>query len=121
MSNLTRADIIDSIEDTYGLLCENLTDREVAIIGHIANNIREDEVKLLEKANEFDASKEQALHKHVVRHSCDMISDEYVYKKHFRFQQMLKDGKWYVTYNNFIITHGQYRHDLEQWIDSNYV
>ena len=60
------------------------------------------------------------LPKHIVRHSCDMISDEYVYKTHFRFQRMLKDGRWYVTYNNFIITHGQYRHDLEQWIDSNY-
>jgi hypothetical protein len=57
---------------------------------------------------------------HIVRHSCDMISDEYVYKTHFRFQRMLKDGRWYVTCDNYIITHGQYRHDLEQWIDSNY-
>ena len=58
---------------------------------------------------------------HVVRHSCDMITEEYVYKNDFQFQRMQKDGRWYVTYQNHIITHGQYRHDLEEWIDSNYV
>jgi len=56
----------------------------------------------------------------VVRHSCDMITEEYIYKNEFRFQRMQKDGRWYITYNNHIITHGQYRHDLEEWIDSNY-
>ena len=56
----------------------------------------------------------------VVKHSDDMIDDEYVYKKHFRFQRMLKDSRWYVTFNNHIITHGQYRHDLEEWINVTY-
>jgi hypothetical protein len=58
---------------------------------------------------------------HIVRHSCDMITEEYVYKNRFRFQRMQKDGRWYVTYQNYIITHGQYRHDLEEWININYV
>ena len=49
-----------------------------------------------------------------------MILEEYIYKNHFRFQRLLKDRIWFVTYNNHIITHGQYRHDLEQWIDINY-
>jgi len=56
----------------------------------------------------------------IVRHSSEMIEEEYVYKNDFRFQRMQKDGRWYVTYQNYIITYGQYRHDLEEWIDSNY-
>jgi len=55
-----------------------------------------------------------------IRHSSDMITEEYVYKDKFRFQRMSKDGIWYVTHNNYIITHGQYRNDLEEWIDCNY-
>lgn len=57
---------------------------------------------------------------HVVRHSCDMITEEYVYKNDFRFQRTMTHGIWFVTYQNHLITFGQYRHDLEQWIDGNY-
>lgn len=56
----------------------------------------------------------------VVRHSCEMIIEEYVYKNDFRFQCTQKHGIWFVTYQNHIITFGQYRHDLEEWIDNNY-
>jgi len=56
----------------------------------------------------------------VVRHSCEMITEEYIYKNEFRFQRTQKHGIWFVTYQNHLITFGQYRHDLEQWIDSNY-
>ncbi len=62
----------------------------------------------------------EALNPPVVRHSDDMVVEEFVYRNGFRFQRMQKDGMWYVTYQNYIITHGQYRHDLEEWIDSNY-
>lgn len=55
-----------------------------------------------------------------IRHSCDMITEEYVYKNDFRFQRTMKHGIWFVTYKNYLITFGQYRHDLEEWIDSNY-
>lgn len=33
------------------------------------------------------------------------------------FQRLNRDHMWYVIYNNQIINHGQYRHDLEQWCD----
>jgi len=56
----------------------------------------------------------------VVRHSCDMIAEEYVYKNDFRFQRTMTHGIWFVTYQNHLITFGQYRHDLEEWVDSNY-
>lgn len=56
----------------------------------------------------------------IVRHSCEMITEEYVYKNDFRFQRTQKHGIWFVTYQNHLITFGQYRHDLEQWIDGNY-
>ena len=56
----------------------------------------------------------------VVRHSCEMITEEYLYKNDFRFQRTQKHGIWFVTYQNHLITFGQYRHDLEEWIDSNY-
>ena len=64
--------------------------------------------------------KDKALHIGIVRHSCEMITEEYVYKNNFRFQRTQKHGIWFVTYQNHLITFGQYRHDLEEWIDSNY-
>jgi|TARA_R110000744_G_scaffold343675_1_gene448901 hypothetical protein len=56
----------------------------------------------------------------IVRRSSEMITEEYVYKNVFRFQRTQKHGIWFVTYQNHLITFGQYRHDLEEWIDSNY-
>ena len=56
----------------------------------------------------------------IVRHSSEMIAEEYVYKNVFRFQRTQRHGIWFVTYQNHLITFGQYRHDLEEWIDSNY-
>ena len=56
----------------------------------------------------------------IFRHSSEMISKEYVYKNYFRFQRTQKHGIWFVTYNNHLITFGQYRQDLEEWIDRNY-
>ena len=56
----------------------------------------------------------------IVRHSSEMIAEEYVYKNDFRFQRTQKHCIWFVTYQNHLITFGQYRHDLEEWIDSNY-
>lgn len=56
----------------------------------------------------------------IVRHGSEMIAEEYVYKNDFRFQRTQKHGIWFVTYQNHLITFGQYRHDLEEWIDSNY-
>lgn len=56
----------------------------------------------------------------VIRRRDDMIEEEYLYKEKFRFQRMVKDSKWYVTYENHIICWGQYRHDLEEWIDVTY-
>ena len=49
-----------------------------------------------------------------------MIKEEYLYKEKFRFQRTQKHLIWFVTYQNHLITFGQYRHDLEEWIDSNY-
>ena len=46
----------------------------------------------------------------------NMISEEFEYKG-FILQRMNKDGRWYVTYNNRIVNHGQYRADLKCWID----
>jgi hypothetical protein len=58
----------------------------------------------------------------IIRVSDDMIQgSEYVYKDDFRFQRLSKDGKWYVTYKNHIINYDTYRHDLEEWINVNYL
>jgi len=56
----------------------------------------------------------------VVLQSPDMIVTTYTYREEFIFQRMLKDQKWYVTYKNYIIAHGMYRNDLEEWIDTAY-
>ena len=57
----------------------------------------------------------------IIRHSDDMISQQYVYRDVFVFQRTLKHGIWFVTYKNHIITYGQYRNDLQEWIDTNYI
>ena len=62
----------------------------------------------------------KALNTAASRHRCEMITEEYLYKNDFRFQRTQKHGIWFVTYQNHLITFGQYRHDLEEWIDSNY-
>jgi hypothetical protein len=67
-----------------------------------------------------DNKKQEQCTIQIVRHSSEMIAEEYVYKKHFRFQRTQRHGIWFVTYKNHLITFGQYRHDLEEWIDSNY-
>ena len=72
------------------------------------------------KEQNMNNAETQALNIPVVRHSFDMITEEYVYKNEFRFQRTMTHGIWFVTYQNYLITFGQYRHDLEQWIDSNY-
>ena len=74
----------------------------------------------MKKEQNLNNSETQALNIPVVRHSCDMITEEYVYKNNFRFQRTMTHGIWFVTYQNHLITFGQYRHDLEQWIDGNY-
>jgi len=56
----------------------------------------------------------------VVLQNPDMVSDTFVYKDKFTFTRLTKDMLWYVTYDNKIIAHGQYRHDIEQWIDIAY-
>lgn len=56
----------------------------------------------------------------IIKQNIDMIVEEYDYKTHFHFQRMQKDGKWYVTFKNQIVAWGQYRNDLEEWIDVNY-
>lgn len=56
----------------------------------------------------------------IVRHSDNMVTDEYSYRKEFHFQRLTKNATWYVTYNNRIITHGMYRNDLQEWIDVTY-
>lgn len=58
--------------------------------------------------------------KEVIRHSSGIIVDEYLYKQEFNFQRTLKHGIWFVTLQNCLITFGQYRHDLEEWIDKTY-
>lgn len=71
--------------------------------------------------SEFEPkNKNIKLSKKIIRHSDEMIDEEYVYKKHFIFQRTQKHGVWFVTYQNHIITFGQYRHDIEDWIDENY-
>ncbi len=49
----------------------------------------------------------------------EMISEDYDYRG-FHFQRMTKDGKWYVIHENSIVNWGQYRHDLEQWVDKHW-
>jgi len=56
----------------------------------------------------------------VIKHSEDIVSDEFLYKEKFRFQRLLRFGLWFVIYENQIITFGQYRNDLMEWIDVNY-
>lgn len=46
----------------------------------------------------------------------EIISEEYDYGT-YHFQRMVKDGRWYVTHDNMIVSWGQYRHDLEELID----
>jgi hypothetical protein len=50
----------------------------------------------------------------IIRHSSDMLTDEYLYKTDFRFQRTQRHGLWFVTYKNHLITFGQYRNDLEE-------
>jgi hypothetical protein len=69
---------------------------------------------------ENDNEKQEQCTIQIVRHSSEMIVEEYVYKNDFRFQRTQKHGIWFVTYQNHLITFGQYRHDLEERIDSNY-
>lgn len=58
--------------------------------------------------------------KGVVLQNVNLVSSTYVYKDKFVFTRLTKDMLWYVTYSNKIIAHGQYRHDIEQWIDIAY-
>ncbi len=44
-----------------------------------------------------------------------MISESFDYQGFF-FQRMTKDGKWYVTFKNRIVNHGQYQEDLKDWV-----
>jgi hypothetical protein len=67
-----------------------------------------------------EAFYQRKINSHVVRHSDEMIEEEYVYKSEFRFQRTQRHGVWFVTHNNQLITFGQYRSDLEEWIDKNY-
>jgi len=56
----------------------------------------------------------------IITQSPDLIADEYIYRERFVFQRITANYLWYVTYENFIIARGQYRNDLEEWIDINY-
>ena len=56
----------------------------------------------------------------IIKHSEDINSDEFIYKEKFYFQRLNRFGVWFVTYQNQIITFGQYRNDLMEWIDINY-
>ena len=69
---------------------------------------------------EFEKPQTSKLPEHVIMHSPDMIIESYIYKNKFRFTRMAKNSMWYVTFDNCIVTHGQYRHDLEGWIDVTY-
>ena len=51
----------------------------------------------------------------------DFFVSTYLYRNFFRFTRLQKDQLWYVTYQNCIIACGQYRNDLEEWIDINYI
>jgi hypothetical protein len=50
----------------------------------------------------------------------EMVDDSFVYRDEFYFQRLSKDLKWYVTYQNQIIAHDQYRNDLKEWVDVTY-
>lgn len=56
----------------------------------------------------------------IIKHSSDMVLDEYTFREKFKFQRITRFGVWFVTYENTIITFGQYRNDIEEWIDINY-
>lgn len=56
----------------------------------------------------------------VILQSNEMIGETFNYRDKFYFQRMNNDQKWYVTYQNRIIAHGQYRYDLQEWIDITY-
>lgn len=58
--------------------------------------------------------------KPIILQNPEMTVTTYTYKEEFLFQRLQKDQRWYVTYQNQIIGHGMYRHDLEEWIDSAY-
>ena len=49
----------------------------------------------------------------------DMILNEYEYKG-FTFQRVTGNLRWHVLYDNHIVNIGQYRHDLEGWVDKQY-
>lgn len=56
----------------------------------------------------------------IILQSLEMIVSTHIYRDEFLFQRMQKDHRWYVTYKNYIIAYGVYRHDLEEWIDIYY-
>lgn len=58
--------------------------------------------------------------KSIIKYSDDYVATEFIYEEEFLFQRLLKDQTWYVTYQNHIINHGMYRHDLMEWIDVTY-
>lgn len=56
----------------------------------------------------------------IVTQNEEMIVMKFVYRNKFLFQRLLKDSLWYVTYQNHIIAHGKYRHDIQEWINITY-
>lgn len=52
---ITRADVIDKLDDFYGITQDDLTPRELAIIGLCARDLFEEEIELLDN---FKASEE---------------------------------------------------------------
>lgn len=56
----------------------------------------------------------------VILQNEEMITEVFLYRGEFYFQRLTKDHRWYVTYKNQIIAHGQYRNDLTEWIDTTY-
>ena len=49
-----------------------------------------------------------------------MIADQFNYKD-FTFQRRVKDGIWYVCFQNQIVNWGQYETELKQWVDKHYI
>jgi len=48
-----------------------------------------------------------------------LITEEYQYRN-FKFQRKTSNCMWYVIYCNEIVNWGQYRNDLEEWVDIQY-
>jgi len=70
--------------------------------------------------NETSKTEEtKALNISDIRLSSDMISEQFEYRG-FTFQQMTKDERWYVCYENQIVNWGQYQNDLKEWVDRHY-